>query len=670
MKLIRNASLAALAVAMLTQPLGAQQTSTQPAPAAPGQPVPLEVWALRDVVNHVEVSPDGRHVLVLKTESREGDHILEIYATDDMTRPLRRLNSSPMEFVSARWVSDKHIYGTAWQVNRRRVTGQEGDVRDYKSYAYNLETNRFSESSGNFQIVNDLPAEPSHVLVATATTNDGGFGVDPFAAFRPRSYYRYNLDTGARELVLKGSDKFPQALFDLQGNPRFTTGYDTGSNSVINYYRMPGEGAWKEFGERYSQDDHKNLYRVLGGFMGLAGFDEEDPGVGYVIDNRGEDKAALWMVDFRTGQFLEKIYSNPNADVIGVLTSSMPDSNRIVAAIYPGAKMEMEWFDQEERALYTALERQIPNAHQIRITSRTRDGRSMVVYNDGPHDPGSFWLVRNGQMAKLGSRNPLLRPEQLADVEFIRYPARDGRMIPAYVTKPKGQGPFPLVVLPHGGPHVNEVISYDEWGQVLANNGYMVLQPQYRMSVGWGQSHFDSAYGQHGLAMQDDKDDGALYLAQQGLVDRNRMAMFGWSYGGYAALVAATRENNIYQCAIAGAAVADPEKSFRQGNRAYTPRAILDWAERRGTIGINPIHEVGKPSIPLLMVHGDVDSRVLYWHMTDYQKAVERAGVSNVQFLTLEGADHFYRTLMYNHQLSLYTKMLDFLKNDCGPGGL
>ena len=294
----------------------------------------------------------------------------------------------------------------------------------------------------------------------------------------------------------------------------------------------------------------------------------------------------------------------------------------------------------------------------------------MIVTNSGPHDPGSFWLVRDGKMTKLGSRNPLIKPDQLSDVDFIKYTARDGRTIPAYVTKPKGEGPFPLIVLPHGGPHVNEVIGYDEWGQFLANAGYMVLQPQYRMSVGWGRDHFDAAYGQHGLAMQDDKDDGALYLVEQGLVDRDRIAMFGWSYGGYAALVATTRDPNIYQCAIAGAAVADPEKVYKLRRSPSSPKALDEWSRRRGTIGINPINEVTKSNIPLLMIHGDVDSRVLYFNLEDYRETMEAAGKTNAQYLTLEGADHFYRTLMYNHQEAMYTKILDFLKNDCGPGGL
>jgi dipeptidyl aminopeptidase/acylaminoacyl peptidase len=87
-------------------------------------------------------------------------------------------------------------------------------------------------------------------------------------------------------------------------------------------------------------------------------------------------------------------------------------------------------------------------------------------------------------------------------------------------------------------------------------------------------------------------------------------------------------------------------------------------------IGINPIKDVAKSNIPLLMIHGSVDSRVEYYQMVDYKAAMEKAGKTNAQYLTLKGADHFYRTLMYDHQTALYTKMLDYLKKDCGPGGL
>jgi dipeptidyl aminopeptidase/acylaminoacyl peptidase len=638
-----------------------------PAPTQAQGNVPIEVWALRDVVNAVQISPDGKHLLVHKVESREGDYILEIYRTDDLSKPLRRLAADPMEIISATWVSGTKIYGSAWQVIRKTVKGQEEDVRGYQSFFYDLEANKFSRVDGNFGLVNTLPKEPDHILVSTGTAVGDGTGSDPFARFRPRSYYKFDLNTGARTLVLRGSGKFPQATFDNDGNPRFTQSIDSVSNKLQFFYRKPGDGSWTQFLE-YDLNDVKNVATVYTDIPGLVGLDPDNPNLGYFVNwAEGEDKAALFEFDFQTGKLGKKLFQDKDADVMGIQTHSIPGNDRMVAAIYPGAKMERHWFDEEEKALYQALEQQIPYAHQVSISSRSVDGRSMIVTNRGPRDPGSFWLVKDGKLAKLGSRNPLLNPETLADVEYIRYPARDGRIIPGYVTKPKGKGPFPLIVLPHGGPMVNEVITYDEWGQLLANQGYMVLQPQYRVTVGWGREHFLAGFGEYGKAMQDDKDDGALYLVKQGLVDPDRIAMFGWSYGGYAALVAASREENIYQCTIAGAAVSNWPKLKAVWGRGRDSAVDQYWLNT--AFGVNPVDEVAKVNIPLLMVHGDVDRRVLYYHFTDYKKAFEQTGKDG-QFITLEGADHFYNTLMYTHQQQFFTKMLDYLANDCGPGGL
>ncbi|WP_298464464.1 prolyl oligopeptidase family serine peptidase [uncultured Erythrobacter sp.] len=641
-----------------------------PSEAQAQSSIPVDVWSLRNVVNAVQVSPDGKHVLVHINPTKDGEYLLQIFRTDDLSEPVRTLAADPMEIISARWVSDNHIFGSAWQEVRKRVTRPEENHRSFKAYFYNLEENKFSTVDGNFGIEGLLPNEPNHILIGTGNAIPDSSGVDPFAAFRPVSYYKFDLRSGSRKLVIKGNEKYSNLAFDIDGNPRYAEGYDNETKKLSYYFRRPGEGSWTQFGDEFDLDDHENLYRVLGGFQGLVGFDDKDTNIGYIIDNRdGEDKAALYKFDFTSGDFGEKMFQAEDSDVMGVQTHSIPGNNKLVAAMYPGAKRERHWFDEEEKALYEALEQQIPYAHQISITSRSRDGNTMIVQNSGPRDPGSFWMVKDGQMAKLGSRNPLINPDQLSDVKYIRYEARDGRMIPAYVTVPKGEGPFPLVVQHHGGPHVNAVQGYNEIGQMLASAGYMVLYPQNRISTGWGKSHFDAGYGEHGLAMQDDKDDGALYLIEQGLVDPDRVAFYGWSYGGYAALVASQREDNIYQCAIAMAGVSDPAKSYRNRRGTNSPKALDDWGKRRGMIGVNPIEDVAKANIPLLMAHGDVDSRVRYYHLKDYKSALEKAGKGSLgQFLTLKGVDH--NNLMFDHQQQLYTKMLDFLANDCGPGGL
>jgi len=161
--------------------------------------------------------------------------------------------------------------------------------------------------------------------------------------------------------------------------------------------------------------------------------------------------------------------------------------------------------------------------------------------------------------------------------------------------------------------------------------------------------------------MQDDKDDAALHLVEEGLADPERMAMFGWSYGGYAALVAASRQPQIYRCVIAGAAVADQIQQVNyyryQLRGAQKERQMAYRAD-----SINPIDEVAKVNVPILLIHGDVDQRVPVTHANRYRKELDKHNKS-YEYVELKGADHFSNTLFYEHQIELYTSIIDWLES-------
>ncbi|NBC88595.1 MAG: S9 family peptidase, partial [Alphaproteobacteria bacterium] len=317
--------------------------------------VPIDVWALRDVVNAVQVSPDGEHLLVHKVESKDGQYLLEIYETDNLSEPLRRLNADPMEIITARWVSDNYIFGAAWQQRRSEVKRPEQDTRDYLTYSYNLEENEFNSIDEGLQIIDTLPRDPDHVLVGGGNAVSTLGGVDPIAAFRPRSYYKFNLERGSKSLILRGTLEFPQVqAFDNEGNPRFTSSIDPGEGTQGTYYRKPGDGSWTLVNE-YDLEDKSNLYRILSGIHGIQGFDPENPNIGYIIETLpGNDKAGLYEFNFDTGKIGKELFKPENADVMGIQTHSIPGNDKLVAALYPGAKMERHWFDEDEKALHEA----------------------------------------------------------------------------------------------------------------------------------------------------------------------------------------------------------------------------------------------------------------------------------------------------------------------------
>ena len=637
--------------------------------ATSAEPVvyPLEYFALREVVNNVSVSPDGERLAMLRILTRTGNPILHVYDTDNVEPDADpfTVDADPMEILSYGWASDTHIVMNFRQKVRDRVEGQEASVYEYRLAVLDVENEDFADfrTEGAPFIENLLPGRPNEIIISDQPGLDDSVGVRE--AFRPRAYYTLNLDRGTRSLLIRGRLTVGRITFDGEGNPRFALGYDPQRSEYVAYYRDVGERDWRDV-YRWTNDDFK-LWRES-----VIGLDDEAPGNLLMRAFNGDDKLGLWSYNTTTREFEELIYRRSDVDVYGVRyhSNDWMHPDRVAAVSYYKDNFHFEYFDEVEEATYAQLEQLIPHAFYITIQSRSRDGNTVVVRNIGPRDPGTYYLLREGRIESVGSHQPLLDSEQLADIEYIPYTARDGREMAAFITIPnRGEPPYPTVVMPHGGPHVLEVVLYDEWAQMLANNGYLVVQPQYRMSHGYGLDHFLTAFingSEAGRKMQDDKDDAALHLVEMGLADPDRLAMYGWSYGGYAALVAAARTPQIYQCTIAGAAVSDyitaAIDGFGAGAVSGTGKV---WKEVYEYGAVQPAREPEKVNVPILLIHGSVDSRVLPKQAQLYRDALDTAG-KEYKYVELDGAGHFYNTLYFDHQIELYTSIIDFLKNDCG----
>jgi dipeptidyl aminopeptidase/acylaminoacyl peptidase len=633
------------------------------ATATAADPYPLEYWALRDVVSNVDVSPGGNYVGLMKIAHRDANPVLEVYDASDFTKKPFTLNADPMEITSFAWVGDESLLVTFRQKVRDKIDGFNQGVYENELALLDVKRQKIDKiNEVNPTLENILPNEPDKVILSFNPGGDLLSEVNPL--FRPRAYYKFDLKTRSKQLLMQGKISMGNVVFNGNGEPWYARGYDRSTDELIWYLRYPGHSEWQE-AYRQHEDEFFDF--------SVEGLVPGKPGYVYLLAHNGQDRTALWEFDYVNHKFGEMVFGHPEVDVSGVRRHSNAWTNpdTIVGAAYGTDKYHFEYFDAIEAATYAQLEGVIPDAYYLRIPSRSRDGNTLIIYNVGPHDPGTYYLLKEGKLQTVGSRQPLLKSEDLADVRYVNYKARDGRKIYGYVTVPRGEPPFPLVVLPHGGPFVSEVVVWDEWSQMLANNGYLVLQPQYRGSRNYGLEYYTSAFrdsGQGGYAMQDDKDDGALYLVEQGLAVRDRMAMFGWSYGGYAALVAASRTPQIYQCVIAGAAVSDPlmQVSYYSDiiRGASATEQINMWQD-----SISPLKEASKVNVPLLLIHGDVDQRVPPAHAKKYRGELDKYG-KNYKYVELKGADHFSNTLFYDHQLLLYTSIIDYLKGDCGPGGL
>ena len=293
-----------------------------------------------------------------------------------------------------------------------------------------------------------------------------------------------------------------------------------------------------------------------------------------------------------------------------------------------------------------------------------------LIQVDGLSYPTEFYLLRGQQLNLLSKAYPEIDRRSLGISSFIYYKARDGLNIPAYLTKPNpdlcGPGPFAAVIHPHGGPWARDDMGFDTsgWVPLLVSRCMAVLQPQFRGSAGWGKTLWLAGDAEWGQKMQDDKDDGAKWLVDQKIADSSRIAMFGFSYGGYAAFAAAVRPNGIYKCAIAGAGVSDID---RIGNQLFSNPYFRD-AQEPTMRGLSPLSKADQIKIPIMVYHGERDQTVPLSQSDAFVKRAQRSG-QKVDYHVLKDYGHgpAWRREIMAKQLQLIN---DYLRQGCGGSGL
>ena len=390
-------------------------------------------------------------------------------------------------------------------------------------------------------------------------------------------------------------------------------------------------------------------------FIPIAGSDK-----GYAVADKGSGRFGFYRYDFATDTLGEPLFEHPEVDVDSYTYSHTADD--IAAIHYIDDRDRILWLDPELKKVQARIDRTFPDTIN-RIVSQSQNGRRMIVQSSGADETGTYFLYDLDKriMSPIADPYAALAGKTLSKVEHVRYKARDGLQIPAYLTLPAGRPnkSLPLIVMPHGGPFVRDKWQYDPWVQFLANRGYAVLQPNFRGSTGYGKAFVEAGEGQWGRKMQDDLDDGVRWLAAAGTIDPKRVCMMGASYGGYAALWAAARNPDVYRCAISFAGISDLDGMLRYDKKTFTAeRYYRDWRDRvRGEKkfdldSVSPLKAVSRISIPLLIAHGKDDRTVPVNQSVKLHEALEKAGKPH-DYVIYEGEGHGF---------SKVENSVDFLK--------
>ncbi len=472
--------------------------------------------------------------------------------------------------------------------------------------------------------------------------------------------YRLDIATGKRELIFQNNENIAAFTFDLDGNLRLALRQTADGGTEI--LRSDGDQFTPVYNCNYEEtcapyQFHKDGQRV------------------YMITNKGENVDLVRLILFNpaTGEE-ELVEADPEGQVDfgGAIFSE--DTDELIGTFYVGDRVRIYPRDKQLEKDLAILRQKLPEG-EINLQSSTRDMRWHLVSVSRDVDPGSVYLYdrRSGKVELLYRSRPQLKSEHLAPMQAIRYPARDGLIIPAYLTIPRGADPknLPVVILPHGGPWARDTWGYNSFTQFLANRGYAVLQPNFRGSTGYGKKFLNAGNNQWGTgAMQHDITDGVKYLIDKGIADPKRVAIFGGSYGGYATLAGLAFTPELY---AAGVSYVGPSNLITLLNsippywgpikkifdvRLGNPETDAERLKQQ-----SPLFSAHNIKAPLLVIQGANDPRVKKAESEQIVVALRDKG-HPVEYLLAEDEGHGFRSP--ENRLAVAAAMEGFFEKHLG----
>jgi len=478
---------------------------------------------------------------------------------------------------------------------------------------------------------------------------------DSHGELRELTPKRLNVVSGRARNLAEGTPPDTRAWwFDAQGRPRVVLTSRQGRERL--FWKADEQAAWKPIAEfdRYEAPFVPRFFDAAGDlFVAMSAGPE-----GY---------AELHRFDFAHGRpAAQAVISAPGFDFSGRLISETPGGKTLGVRLETDAETSV-WFDARLKALQQQADERLPGRVN-RLSCRRCDQPDMVVLVESfsDRDPGTYLLYRADTQAwrVIGRSRTGIDPTQMATVDFHRIKARDGRELPVWVTTPAGKaaGARPAVVLVHGGPWVRA-------------RGYLVIEPEFRGSTGYGDAHFRAGIRQWGLAMQDDVADALQWAVARGLADGGRACIAGASYGGYATLMGLVRHPALYRCGAAWVAVTDPRLMYEwrfisdQSDevRQYDyPALIGDPVKDAAQLAANaPVVQAARIKAPLLLAAGARDRRVPLVHATRLREALTEAG-RPPEWVVYDDEGHGWLTL--KNQLDFANRLEAFLARHLKDG--
>jgi len=625
----------------------------------------IEDFVKRPLYGAVQISPDGRH-LALITDRGDQD-VLTVLQTADLKPVKINILPNKQSIGQFEWVSNDRLLFNAV----RKMGGYAQPFMTGEWYAVNADgsqatpvlfhgTRTATERSKTlgaqrFSLLDPLLDDPRNVIMQSRfpRSSEGA----------STQVVRVDTVSGRRTVLATAPKANCSVSLDAAKEPRF---------AVCSSSRNE-EGEYEERTELYRRDGMAwqlvNASRSEGKHLWVEHTTPE--GVIYAVQS--DDKpGAIGTLDPTTGEFNE-LFKDETADIARYMWST--DESTLLAVVTAAGAPRVTLIDEDhpESAIYQSLAAAFPGRY-VDFSSHTADGNQIVVSVRSDTEPGELYLYeRSTGNARLLMRNrDWVDPEKSASVRPFAIKSRDGLMLHGYLTIPNGSvgRNLPLIVNPHGGP----IGPRDAWGynpetQLFASRGYAVLQVNFRGSGGYGRGFQDAGHMQWSEGIQNDIIDATHWAIEQGHADKERICIYGGSFGGYSALMAPIRAPGLFKCTFGYVGVYDIDMMFKRGDIPQSDSGLRYLRRTHGTnvadwATTSPARRAAEVKIPVYLAAGARDERTPPEQTELMNRALIAAGNAPEGMIIQSGEMHgFYDE---KARVNLYTEMLEFFNRHIG----
>lgn len=621
-------------------------------------------------IRDAEISPNGRYLAVILSQDKVR-YVLIRDLEKEGTPIVGTLGDIIFRPSEIKWANNERLLiQIQVPLNTKNVRRDSKSKEDFDIYSYPMTTRMVSVDVNAKNLVVLMEDRKLSSFVSHYLWDDPKHVLMPYYSWDRYTLDKVNVYTGESEVhFLSLKDRTYKIFTDGKGKLLYRLDFLRVANET-QIFKYTDDEEWEKIDtiqfDDTDDDDGRDESDLVD--FGLT----ENSSMVYRQINA--ETGFYELIEFsKIDNKKSVIASLPNQDIVSLILDQRND--KLIGYTTQKDLTRYHYFDKQRQKQYNRAVKQIGN-NNLNFYWPVIDSAKAIAITSGPDNPGHFYIfdTKTSKLKSIGEQYLKLKTEDLGIPAVVNAKMRDGSRIRTYILFPpdyQQDKPMPMVILPHGGPHIRDSASYDFLAQFIATRGYMVVQPNFRGSSGYGLEFKSAGFGQWGGLMQDDITDTAIFMIDQGLASKNKICIVGGSYGGYAALMGAIKTPDLYQCSISINGVTDLKKQIDSVIREAS-------SKERDKVTKRLYKEIGNPetdpeyfylnspalrakdvNVPVLIVAGYDDTVVSYKQSKQMNKALRKAG-KKVEYINLKGAPHnVFRYI--DHKKEVLEKIEEFL---------